>query len=111
MVLLPKGVHPVPCRWVFTIKYHLDGSIERYKALLVAKRYAQTPSIDLFETFSPVSRLSSVHVLVSIAVNLDWPMYQLDVKNAFLYDNLTEEVYMEQPPRFGAQGEAHLVCN
>lgn len=45
-----------------------------------------------------------------MAVNKDWPMYQLNIKNTFLYGDLTEEVYMEQTPGFVAQGETHLVC-
>lgn len=53
------------------------------------------------------ARLNSVRVIISFAVNYDWPLYQLDVKNAFLYGDLSEEVYMEQPPGYVAQGENH----
>ena len=84
--------------------------MDRLKARLVAKGYTQTYGVDYFETFSPVARLNSVRLLISMVVNLDWPLYQLDVKNAFLYGDLQEEVYMEQPPGFVGQGESSLVC-
>jgi len=63
-----------------------------------------------FETFSPVARLNTIKILFSIAVNLSWPLFQLDVKNAFLYSDLKEEIYMEQPPEYVAQGE-NKVCH
>ena len=61
----------------------------------MAKGFTQTYSIDYSETFSPVAKLNTIRVLLSMAVNLDWPLHQLDVKNAFLNRDLEEEVYME----------------
>ena len=84
----------IGCRWVFTLKYRPNGSVNRYKAMFVAKNYTQTYDIDYFETFSLVTRMNSIRILFSIAVNLLWPLFQLDVKNAFLYEDLQEEVYM-----------------
>jgi len=62
------------------------------KACLVAKGYIQTYGIHCEETFSPVAKISSIRVLISLAANLDWPLFQLDVKSAFSYGELHEEV-------------------
>ena len=92
------------------MKYLLDGSIESLKARFVAKGYIQTYGVDYAETFSPVTKNVSIIILISLAANLGWSLFQLDVKNAFLNGDLKEELYMEKPPGFVAQGEFGKVC-
>ena len=84
IVDLPKEKKTVGCKWFFTVKCRADGSVDRYKARLVAKGFTQTYGIDYQETFALVAKINSIRVLLSLAVNFNWPLYQLDVKHAFL---------------------------
>ena len=79
------------------MKYNSDGSVQRNKARLAAKGYAQQPGIEFHETFAPVARLDTVRILIALAAQKGWLLYQLDVKSAFLNGELKEEVYVEQP--------------
>jgi hypothetical protein len=87
-------------RWVLKTKLNGDGSVARYKARYVARGYAQVEGVDFFETYVPVVRAETVRLLLSLAAAKNWDMRQFDVKTAFLYGPLEEEVYLEQPEGF-----------
>jgi hypothetical protein len=85
---------------VFRIKRLADGSIECYKARLVAKGFHQQPKIDYGETYSPVIKLTTVHIVLSLAIFAGWSIQQIDIQNVFLHGTLSKDVFMTQPPGF-----------
>jgi len=88
LVPIPTGRKLVRCKCVYRTKYAVDGSIDKYKARLVAKGFSWVEGIDYSETFSPIGKMDSVHLVLSIATSQGWPMYQMDVKSAFLHGDL-----------------------
>ena len=82
---LPYEKKIVGCRLIYTVKLKADRSIERYKARLVVNGYTQRYGVDYQETFAPIAKINAIRVLLSLATNLDWPLHQFDVKNAFLH--------------------------
>ena len=111
LVPLPEGKKPVGCRWVFKVKNKPDGTIERFKARVVAKGYSQKPGLDFSETFAPVVRLNTLRSLLAFAVKKKLIIHQMDVNTAFLNGDLEDEVYMEQPPGYISKGQENLVCH
>ena len=99
LVTRPTGAIVVTCRWVYTVKYRADGTVDRYKARLIARGFTQIYGVNYVDTFSPVTRPNSIRVLLSIAINNLWELCQLDVKNVFLYG------------RFCAYGVISRVCS
>jgi hypothetical protein len=85
---------------VYKIKRKVDGSLDHYKARLVAEDFKQQYGIDYEETFSPVVKSAIIRVILSLAVSRGWMIQQLDIQNAFLHGYLEEEVYMRQPPDY-----------
>nr|XP_009768559.1 PREDICTED: uncharacterized protein LOC104219561 [Nicotiana sylvestris] len=109
LVPLPAAKSTVGYRWVYAVKVGPDGQVDRLKTRLVAKGYTQIFGLDYSDTFSPVAKVAYVRLFLSMAVVRHSPLYQLDIKNVFIHGDLDEEVYMEQPPGFVAQGSLVIV--
>ncbi|KAI3713826.1 hypothetical protein L1987_72412 [Smallanthus sonchifolius] len=106
----PKGTKPIGVKWLFKTKRNERGEVDKYKARLVVKGYAQRKGIDYDEIYAPVARWDTVRSIVAIAAQRGWNIYQLDVKCAFLNGELKETVFIDQPQGFVKGGEEHKVC-
>ena len=109
LVTLPPNQHKIGVKWVFKQKLNPDGSIAKYKARLVARGFLQKAGLDYSEVFAPVARIETIRLVVAIASARKWPLFQLDVKSAFLNGPLEEEVYVSQPPGFVVKGKEDMV--
>lgn len=103
-------MHIVRSKWIFKIKYKPDGKIDRNKAMIVAQGFSQTPELYFFDTFSPVIKPATIRIVLSIIAKLNWLVHQVDVNNAFLNEELQENVYMRQPQGFEDKNQPTHVC-
>ncbi|KAD3641550.1 hypothetical protein E3N88_30774 [Mikania micrantha] len=110
LVPKPEGVNCISCKWVYKLKFKSDGSIDRYKARLVARGFNQQLGLDYEETFSPVAKLTTVRVLIAVAISNGWSLFQMDVNNAFLYGTLDHVIYIDQPLGFESLTYLKHVC-
>ena len=110
LVELPPGRKTVGSKWVFKKKTGADGTVERFKARLVAQGFTQKYGMDYDETFCPVVRQESLRVLIALSVRSGLKLHQVDVTTAFLNGTLEEEVFMRQPDGFVKKGSENLVC-
>ncbi|KAJ9565370.1 hypothetical protein OSB04_001336 [Centaurea solstitialis] len=110
LVPKPSDVNIVGNRWLFRHKFDSNGRLERYKARLVAQGFSQQPGLDFDDTFSPVVKPATIRTVLSISISRNWPIHQLDVKNAFLHGDLTKTVYMRQPPGYVNSSFPDHVC-
>jgi hypothetical protein len=111
LVVLPKDKKTIGCKWVYKVKHNADRYVSIYKARLVAKGYAQTYGIDYEETYSPVTKMTTIRAIITMAIAKGWSLHQMDVKNVFFRGDLQEEVYMEQPSGYVNQTHPNLVCS
>ncbi len=106
----PPNLKIIRNKWVYRLKQKVDGSIDRYKAWLVAKGFDQEDNIDYTENFSPVIKPTTIWVLLALAIQFNWSIHQLDISNAFLHGSLLKEVFMEQPRGFTDPIYTDHVC-
>nr|AAL83352.1 Putative polyprotein [Oryza sativa Japonica Group]AAN04499.1 Putative polyprotein [Oryza sativa Japonica Group]AAP51930.1 retrotransposon protein, putative, Ty1-copia subclass [Oryza sativa Japonica Group] len=106
----PDGVKAIECKWVFKKKTDVDGNIQIYKTRLVAKGFRQIQGVDYDETFSPVTMLKSIQIVLAIAAYFNYEIWLVNVKIAFLNGDLNEDVYMTQPKGFGDPQSAKKIC-
>lgn len=110
LVLKQKSTQPISCKQVYKVKIRFDVSIKRYKARLVARGFSQKYGLDYGETFSPVAKVTTVRVLLSLVASKSWKLWQVDIKNTFLHEELDHEIYMEQSKGFESQTYPSHVC-
>jgi hypothetical protein len=101
LVNKPKDTNLISTKWVFKVKMHPNGQIDKYKARLCARGFSQEYGVDYFETFAPVIRMESLRILLALATTQDWEIHQMDVVSAYLLGDLEEEAYIEAPKGLG----------
>jgi hypothetical protein len=106
----PYGCIPIGCKWVFRKKLRPDDTIDKYKARLCHKGYTQKKDKDFFDTYSPLTRLTTIPVLLSLTASHGLCVHQMDVKITFLNGELEEKIYMTKPDGFVVQGQEDKVC-
>ncbi|PKU66131.1 Retrovirus-related Pol polyprotein from transposon TNT 1-94 [Dendrobium catenatum] len=106
----PSNKPVLGCKWTFKTKLLPTGQVDRHKARLVALGYNQQFGINYTETFSPVAKMPTIRLLLTLALHHQWPLHQLDVSNAFLHGDLPDDIYMRQPPGFVDPNNPTAVC-
>jgi hypothetical protein len=94
---LPLGTKPISCQWIFKLKLNIAGSPPIKKARLVAMGNQQKDGIDYLENFAPVIKWTTICAVITLIAMFHWTIHHMDVRTAFLNDNLKEKVYMRQP--------------
>lgn len=106
---LPAEARTIEVKWIFKTKLNEKGEVEKYKARLVEKGYSQRKGVDYTEVFAPVARWDTIRMVIALAAQKGWNIYQLDVKSAFLHGELSEAVFVEQPQGYVRNGEETKV--
>jgi hypothetical protein len=106
----PEGKSVVTSKWIYKIKHATDGSVEKYKVRFVARGFSQVEGVDYDETFTPVSRYTSIHTIIALTTSMSWKLHQMDVNTTFPNDEMDEEVYIEHQEGFMIHNEKSHVC-
>jgi hypothetical protein len=110
IVSRPKDKSMVSSKWIYKIKHAVDGSVETFKEIFVARGFTQKEGINYKETFSLVSRYTSIQTIISLAPILGWKLHQMDVKTTLLNGNIEHELFVEQLDGFALHNEGTHVC-
>jgi hypothetical protein len=106
----PKEKSIVTSKWVYKIKHAVDGSVDKYKEIFVARGFSQKEGEDYDKIFAPVARYTSIRTIISLVASMGWNLHQMDVKTTFLKGAIEEEVYIEQPQGFEVHSRDNHVC-
>ena len=106
---LSEGEKTVEVKWIYRIKLNEKGEVDRFKAHLVTKGYTQKYGIDYYEVFTLVARHYTIRMVISLTAMNEWIVFQLDVKSAFLYGELVEQVFVNQQPSYVKKASKHMV--
>nr|KAJ0211675.1 hypothetical protein LSAT_V11C400223470 [Lactuca sativa] len=107
---LPPGCKALGCKWILKRKMKVDGTIDKYKAILVVQGFRKKEGIDFFDTYAPVARISTIRLLLALAATHNLVIDQMDVKTTLLNGDSDEAIYMKQPKGFVMPGNEHKVC-
>nr|GEW66023.1 putative RNA-directed DNA polymerase [Tanacetum cinerariifolium] len=109
LTTLPYGGKSIRVMWVYKTKLNKNEEVDKYNARLVAKGCSQEYGVDYAEVFAPVARLETIRLVLALAAQKTWTVYQLDVKSAFLHGEIKEEVFVDQPPGYEVKGQQSKV--
>ena len=105
-----KDKSVVSSKWIYKTKHSADYSIEKYKAIFVARGLSQKEGIDYEENFAPVARYTSIRTVLALTAKNKWKLHQMDVKTTFLNGLIEEEVYIEKLQGFDTENQEAYVC-
>lgn len=106
---LPAGAKKIGVKWIYKTKLNEFSEVDKFKSRLVTKGYAQQHGVDYTEVFAPVARMDTVRMIITLASQKSWIIYQLDVKSTFLHGELSEDVFVEQPRGYEQKESEHKV--
>jgi hypothetical protein len=98
-------------KWIYKTKFNELREVDKYKARLVAKGYSQQQGVEYIEVYAPVARMDTVRMIIALAAQRGWKIFQLDVKSAFLHGELSEDLYVKQPMGYVQKGNEYKVIN
>ena len=109
VIELPDGQKAIGSKWVYKKKYNADGTLEQYKARVVAKGFNQWPGQDYFETFASTMRQATVRIVLALAAIEDMKLWSVDITYAFTNSDIGVEIYMEKPDRFKTKQDGKKI--